>query len=202
LKKGKSTLEVSAPNYKSTSIEVDLKRGENVLDDPVELTGVEIPDLYGFYAFENEAEEEYLITLRPITKDNYAIQLHPAIPLWVGVRVKDWKNKLPTTLEQFDKQPVLYEGHLEWEWDAYPETQFRYIASLPFSLLKDTGGDSYAIEYLVVVPNLKVIDSDEFNTITARLETVTDEEIGSYLDSIHEKIFYYSDISYDVRRTR
>ncbi|NCB01659.1 MAG: hypothetical protein EOM67_05775 [Spirochaetia bacterium] len=202
LKGGKQKLIISAPYYEEKIIEVDLKKGENVIEEPIDLIGIEIPDLYKFYAFEREEDDAYLITFRPVTKENSAITLHPALNIWIGTKVRSWNSELEESISVFDKQSLLYKGSLEWTWDSYPETQFRYIASLPFSKIKEGKETSYAIEYLVVAPNLKKITSKEFESITTQLEMMDDEKIGPYIDSLGDKISYYSDISYDVRRTR
>jgi len=202
LKRGKQELVITAPYYESRSIEVDIRKGETVIGAPIELTGIEIPELAGFYAFEKEDTNQYLITMRPVTKENIAIQLHPAIEIWIGAKVRSWDPTLDTTLSEFDKQPLLYKGNLPWIWDSYPETQFRYIAALPYDYIKETKDASYAIEYLVVVPNLKKIDKQKFALITKDLGSMDDETMSSYIDSLQDDIFYYSDISYDVKRTR
>lgn len=199
LKKKKSILSISAPGYETVSVPLDLKKGDNIIDTPIELKGLEITGLAGFYAFEEADDEKFKITLRPVSENNYAIKNHPALPIWIGARIKDWKSNLPTTLEVFDTQPLLYKGELEWDWDSYPESQFRYIASLPYSHINQIDSEAYAIEYLIVIPNLTQIDENEFNSITESLVKAYDDDIGQYLHSIDNKISYYTDISYNVK---
>lgn len=201
LKPGETELHISAPNYESVTIPLELKRGVNRIVEPVELKGLAIPSLAGFYVFENAVQNGWELTIRPVTKDNRAISLHPAIDIWIGAKVSSWDPLLPMTIENLDKQPILYNGNLDWDWDIYPETQFRYTSFLPFNVLPVDTGSSYAIEYLILVPNLQEIDYEEFHKLTHDIPSMDTDTVTEYLDSLGTKVTYYADISWDVTRS-
>jgi len=202
LKPGPTTLEISAPYYESVSIPLTLKRGENRISEPIALVGQEIPDLATFYAFERETPEGWSITVRPVTEGNYAVMLHPALDIWIGAKVSSWEPQLPQTLKQLEEQPILFRGELDWKWDAYPETQFRYIASLPLAKLEQSTATLFAIEYLILVPNPKKITNEEFKAITEDIGMMSLDKIAEYVDTLQGKVHYYTDISWDVRRSQ
>ena len=202
LKPGDTELFISAPNYESISIPVALKRGVNRIEETISLKGLAIPNLGGFYVFEKEITNGWALTIRPVTENNRAISLHPAIDIWIGVKVAEWDPLLPKTIELLDKKPVLYSGNIPWEWDANPETQFRYTSFLPFDVLPTGTGPSYVIEYLILVPNLSVIDYEEFHSLTQDIASMDVYSAAEYLDSLGTKVYSYADISWDVTRSQ
>ena len=202
LQPGDTELVISAPNYESVTIPLTLKRGINRIDETISLNGLGIPNLGGFYVFENEISQGWSLTIRPVTKENRAISLHPAIDIWIGVKVSEWDSLLSKTIEILDEQPVLYSGTIPWEWDATPETQFRYTSFLPFDVLPPESGPSYVIEYLILVPNLSEINYDEFHHITQGIPSMDVDSAAEYLESLGTKVYSYADISWDVTRSQ
>jgi len=200
LKPEKSVLTVSAPQYRTVKLPVELKRGVNRIEQPVELVGLEIPELTNFYAFEKVLGDGWNITLRPITSDNKAITIHPALDIWVGTRVYDWEPTLPQTAEELEKRPIVYLGELDWRWDSYPETQFRYIASLPFADLHNKTSRSYVFEYLILVPDPKLIDTGEYEAIIQTIKNLDFNQIDDYINTLRGSVSFYTDITWDVGR--
>jgi len=202
LKPGSSVLTVSAPHYRSVEVPVDLKRGTNRLIDPIELTALDIPELADFYAFEKATAEGWDITLRPITSDLMAVMMHPVLDIWVGARVYDWNPALNQTAEELAKRPVVYLGPLEWRWDSIPESQFRYIATLPFSKLRNQTGSSYVFEYLILVPDPDKIDSAEYEKIIKTIESLDHDQIDDYIETLRGSVSLHTDISWNVGRSK
>ena len=202
LQAGDTELVISAPNYESVTIPLTLKRGINRIDETISLNGLAIPDLGGFYVFENEMTDGWSLTIRPVTQDNRAISLHPAIDIWVGVKVTEWDPSLPKRIEILDELPVLYNGEIPWEWNATPETQFRYTSFIPFDVLPTDFSQSYVIEYLILVPNLSEIDYEEFEDLTQHIPSMDVYSAEEYLKSLGTKVNSYADISWDVTRSQ
>jgi hypothetical protein len=96
LKPGKAVLELSAPSYQSVSRDVVLKRGRNRLPEPIDMVGLEIPELKSFIMFEDLAGSDIQVQIRPVSKAGPAVVNHPCIDLWVGARVTvQMKGGLP-----------------------------------------------------------------------------------------------------------
>lgn len=200
LKPGKAELTIDAPYYQPQEIEVSLKRGKNRLEEPIALVGLEIPGLANFLAFERPLTNGWEITIRPVSHEGKAILDHPALDIWVGVRVSTWSAELSQSFSELQGRPVVYNGPLSWLWDPFPETQFRYQGYLPYADLRGLPAQSYVMEYLVVVPEPLNITKEEFSTITSRIAVLPLDQIESYLEAFQGKISIFTDISWDVRR--
>lgn len=201
LEPGPSVLTISAPSYRSVDIPLELGRGVNAFDSPISMAGYEIPDLFTFLAFERAHATGWEISLRPVTEENRAVLLHPALDIWAGVRVTSWNSGLAPTVENLDARPVLYEGPLQWRWDSAPETQFRYLLDLPFSHLSRPDAASVSIEYLILVPDPRSGgETIDLGTIATGLLEMEREEINSFLDAPLDGFAVYTDVSWNVRR--
>jgi hypothetical protein len=197
---GTAQLTIDAPYYQPQTLDVSLKRGKNKLEEPIALVGLEIPDLANFLAFENPLVNGWEITIRPVSQDNKAILDHPALDIWVGVRVSTWSAELTQSFEVLQTRQVVYNGPLAWLWDSFPETQFRYQGYLPYADLLPLPTQSYVMEYLVVVPDPLRITKEEFATITSQIEVLPLDDIESFLETFQGRISVFTDISWDVRR--
>ena len=186
LKPGEATMEISAPSYVPQSVEVTLKRGENRLDDPIDLVGYEIPDLVKWIIFEDRVGNDIVQEIRPVSSEGPAVLNHPCLDLWIGARISvqiyDGLPAQEETEEGSVRGEELYKGVLDWQWDATPETTFRYSSSIPGSQIK-TNSDSYwVIDYLIVVPDPRKASPEEVDRIMDEAWDLPPEAIQAYLE--------------------
>jgi len=186
LKPGETTLEISAPSYVAQSIPVNLKRGENRLEEPIDLIGYEIPDLTKWIIFEDRAGNDIVQEIRPVSSEGPAVLNHPCLDLWIGARVSvqiyDGLPAQEETEEGSVRGEELYKGVLDWEWDATPETTFRYSAFIPGSQIKANSDPYWVIDYLIVVPDPRKISREEVEQIMEKAWELPPEAIQTYLE--------------------
>lgn len=205
---GPATLEISAPSYVAQTIPVTLKRGANRLAEPVELVGYEIPGLAEWIIFEERAGNDIVQELRPVSSAGPAVINHPAMDLWIGARISvQVKDGVPVR-EETDtgaaRGEELYRGKLQWQWDATPETNFRYGAAIPGAEIKANSDPYWVIDYLIVVPDPTVADTGEIDRIMEQVWELPPEAIGARLES-HEKagsLVAYQVTSWNVEGVR
>ena len=134
---GEAMLEIDAPSYATQTIPVALRRGENRLADPIDLVGLEIADLERWVVVEERVGEGIALQLRPVSDAGPAVVNHPTLDLWIGARIsvqiQDGVPVQEATEAGAERGEELYRGVLQWEWDATPETVFRYSSSIPVS---------------------------------------------------------------------
>ena len=169
LEPGAATLEVSAPSYVARTVAVTLRRGANRRAEPIELLGYEIPDLAEWVIFEERAGNDLVQELRPVSSAGPAVVNHPALDLWLGARISvqviDGVPVREETAAGASRGRELYRGRLRWQWDAAPETTFRYRASIPGSEIEANADPYWVIDYLIVVPDPTAADSREIARI-------------------------------------
>ena len=186
LKSGDTTLEISAPSYVAQSIPVNLKRGENRLEEPIDLVGYEIPDLTKWIIFEDRAGNDIVQEIRPVSSEGPAVLNHPCLDLWIGARVSvqiyDGLPAQEETEEGSVRGEELYKGVLDWEWDATPETTFRYSSFIPGSQIKANSDPYWVIDYLIVVPDPRKISREEVEQIMEKAWELPPEAIQTYLE--------------------
>ena len=190
LQPGPATLEISAPAYVAQAIPVTLKRGANQLAEPVELVGLEIPDLAEWIIFEQWEGNDIVQELRPVSSAGPAVVNHPTLDLWVGARVSvQVKDGVPVREETeagAARGEELYRGKLQWTWDAAPETTFRYGAAIPGAEIEASSAPYWVIDYLIVVPNPAAAGAGDINRIMEQTWELAPEAIAAELES-HEK---------------
>jgi hypothetical protein len=186
LQPGPATLEISAPSYVAQTIPVTLKRGANRLAEPVELVGSEIPDLAQWIIFENHAGNDIVQELRPVSSAGPAVINHPAMDLWIGARisvqVKDGVPVREETATGAARGEELFRGKLQWQWDAAPETVFRYRASIPGAEIRANADPYWVIDYLIVVPSPTAAESAEIDRIMEQIWDLPPEAIAAHLE--------------------
>ena len=187
LRPGEETLEISAPSYVARTVPVTLNRGENRLAEPIELVGYEIPDLTAWIIFEDREGNDIVQQLRPVSSAGPAVVNHPSLDLWIGARISvQVKDGVPVR-EETDagaaRGEELYRGVLQWEWDATPETTFRYRSFIPGSQIKANSDPYWVIDYLIVVPNPTETGSQEIDRIMEEAWALAPEAIAAYLES-------------------
>jgi hypothetical protein len=186
LEPGQATLEISAPSYVSQSIAVTLKRGENRLAEPVDLVGYEIPDLVKWIIFEDRLGNDIVQEIRPVSSEGPAVLNHPCLDLWIGARISvqiyDGLPAQEETEEGSVRGEQLYKGVLEWEWDATPETTFRYSSFIPGSQIKTNTDPYWVIDYLIIVPDPRKTSREEVEQIMEKAWELPPEAIEAYLE--------------------
>ncbi len=172
LDRGRHSLEVAAPHYQPKRVVIDLRPGRNVIDEPIELQGTEIPDLADFALSVRTGRDLLNLQLRPIARNGAAIVNHPALDLALGVIVSEHIN---VSGEQV-RGTTLFAGLVDWIWEDEPGAAFRYTASLPLNQL--SGGRSaemLVLESVVVVEDYSDGDSDDLLALTEYIETAGDD---------------------------
>ena len=186
LKPGEATIEVNAPSYVPQSVEVTLKRGENRLVEPIDLVGYEIPDLVKWIIFEDRVGNDIVQEIRPVSSEGPAVLNHPCLDLWIGARISvqvyDGLPAQEETEEGSVRGEQLYKGILDWQWDATPETTFRYSSSIPGSQIKANADPYWVIDYLIVVPDPRKIGPEEVDRIMEEAWDLPPEAIQAYLE--------------------
>ena len=186
LKPGEATLEVSAPSYVPQSVQVTLKRGENLRDEPIDLVGYEIPDLVKWIIFEDRVGNDIVQEIRPVSSQGPAVLNHPCLDLWIGARISvqvyDGLPAQEETEEGSVRGEQLYKGVLDWQWDATPETTFRYSSSIPGSQIKANSDPYWVIDYLIVVPDPRKASREEIDRIMEEAWDLSPEAIQAYLE--------------------
>jgi hypothetical protein len=186
LKPGEAILEIGAPSYVSQTIPVHLKRGENRLAEPIDLVGYEIPDLARWIIFEDRVGNDIVQEIRPVSSEGPAVLNHPCLDLWIGARVSvqiyDGLPAQEETEEGSQRGEELYKGILDWEWDAVPETTFRYSSFIPGSQIKANSDPYWVIDYLIVVPDPRKISREEVDRIMDKAWELPPEAIKTYLE--------------------
>jgi hypothetical protein len=204
LSPGSSTLDISAPGYVPVAVPVKLHRGANRLSRPIEMVGFEIPRLQRFYVFERLDGGDFVSQLRPAGTDGHAVVNHPCLPLWVSARVAvQLQNGRPATEpaeEGNTRGAMLFSGHVDWQWDHAPETAFRYSIRIPGAKMTPDPSLLRVIDYLVVVPDPRVIGADELDRLMRNAPALPDfDAITAYLDREGKGIRYFFDTSWNVK---
>jgi hypothetical protein len=205
LKTGESEITVSAPSCKTVTVPVNIKRGHNVVEEPIEIQGYEIPNLQRFIIFEDIVGADLEMELHPVGSDGKAVKYHPCVDLWIGCLVseqlKDGEYVREPADEGSERGATLYRGKVEWSYDTEPETLFRYTAHLPGKQLKDSEAPYMVIDYVIIVPDSRKITKKEVNTlISEAMETTTVEELQPYLSKEDDRIDVYMFTSWNVER--
>jgi hypothetical protein len=191
LKPGQATLELSAPYYQAVSLPLTLKRGANRLEEPIDLVGLEIPELKSFIMFEDLAGSDIQVEIRPVSNAGPAVINHPCLDLWLGVRVTvQLKNGLPVqeeTEEGSVRGEELFRGRIDWKFDPYPETVFRYNAVIPGAKLKPSKAPYRVADYLVVLPRPPAMPREELEAIMAKTWSLKPDAVQEYLRPYEEQ---------------
>jgi hypothetical protein len=204
LKRGQSTLTITAEGYEPVSVPVRLTRGANRIEKPIEMRGLEIPDLKGFVVFEQPVGGDIIAQLRPLGADGRAVQNHPCLDIRVSCRVSlQVKNGVPIQ-EPMDsgsaRGETVFQGSIPWEWDAMPETVFRYTARISGTLIRPDPSLYRVIDYLIVVPDPRRITSKELDTLIARAAQIEKtDELKAFLDTEKGRVRYFLDTSWNAK---
>lgn len=207
LKPGQAILEITAPSYVPLSLPVELERGKNVLAEPVEMFGYEIPDLDHFVIFEDLDGNDIVSEIRPVGSDGRAILNHPCMDLWIGclvsTQVKEGLYVQEPTESGSFRGEVLFQGRIDYEFDSLPETTFRYHSRIPVARLGASPAPYLVIDYLIVLPDPRKITRDEIDALMSRAGSLSEPEaLIAVLDSQQDKLSYHIYTSWNVERGR
>ncbi len=185
LKPGPATIEVSAPHYLPQSVAVTLRRGANVLAAPIEMVGYEIPDLARWVLFEQQVDGGIVSELRPVSRAGSAVLDHPRLDIRVLARITvQTFGGNPTrerTEEGAERGQELFAGLAEVEWDAAPETSFRYRATIPGARIRPNADPWWVVDYLVVVPDPRRITAAEVDEALRAVLSLAPSEVEAVL---------------------
>jgi hypothetical protein len=203
LEPGDYELKLVAPSYVPKTVPVNLKRGENVVEKPIELVGYEIPDLDYFTIFEELDGTDIVQEIRPVSSKGPAVINHPCIDLWiaaqVSVQVKEGMAVLVPTKEGAERGKLLFRGKIDWAWDPLPETTFRYSSRIPGSQIKEHSSPYRVIDYLIVVPDPRKIEPEELDVLMAEAWNFREEkEIAAFLDQYNSTLKYFIKTNWNV----
>ncbi|MDE0228943.1 MAG: carboxypeptidase-like regulatory domain-containing protein [Spirochaetaceae bacterium] len=191
---GEAKLEVSAPGYQSVSVPVTLRRGRNRLDEPIDVTGLQIPGLARFMVSEDLSGSDLYATFWPLGSEGPAVVNHPALDLWIGARISTQRPG-PTRGE------TRFAGEIEWRWDQSPKALARYRARIPLEHIEDRGAAPLVIDYLVIVPDPLAIERDEVAAIvTAAWTDGEPASLPAYLARYADRFDFYVYTSWSLSR--
>jgi hypothetical protein len=196
LKPGNAELSIKAPFYKEKTIRLNLKKGQNVLENPVELVGFEIPGLDYFVVFDRPIGRDMGLEIRPVGRDGKAVINHPALDLAIGVivsaQIKEGMFSEEPEDSGAERGKELFRGMIAWEWDPLPETVFRYTAKIPGGKIKEFPAPFWVIDYLIIVPDPVKIKRNEINRILTDLFINNDlDNLSNTLSNYGEKFRYF-----------
>ncbi len=191
---GEATLEVSAPDYRSVSVPVTLRRGSNRIDEPIDMTGLRIPGLSHFIVSDELSESELHATFWPLSGEGPAVIHHPALDLWIGARIS-------TQTSGVTRGKTLFAGEIDWSWDPSRKALARYRARIPLEQIEDRGAASLVIDYLVIVPDPLAIERDEVAAIVTAAWTGSEPvSLSAYLAQYADRFDFYLHTSWNVSR--
>ena len=195
LKSGKGELTVSAPSYNTVTLPITLKRGKNIIEEPIEMRGYEIAGLDYFCIFEEPQGNDILLELHPVGKDGKAVTAHPCVDIRIGCMIFEQINNGG---QQRGKQ--LFIGTVPWTFDPSPETIFRYTARLRGELIKESQADFRVIDYLVIVPDSRKITIEEVDALMAQGEEAADPGVFfTILEKEKDRLNYYYLTNWNVK---
>ena len=203
LNSGNWVIEISAPGYESASVPVTIKKGRNILEEPIELTGTGIQNLSYFVPFEQISGGDINVEIRPVGMDGQAVINHPCMDLWISARItiqmKDDLIAQESSISGAIRGPEVFRGTLDWEWDSLPETTFRYSAIIPGNKISVSNAPFHVIDYLFVVPIGNSTSSDKIEEIVSQAwKGENPDNLTKILDDYRDRLNYYAYTSWNV----
>lgn len=112
IKPGSYTLKASAPNYYDFTKDIELKRGENIVD--ISMKGKEIPDLKSIIVFTESQDKGIQLEIRFVNSEGLGITEFPCLSL--NLEGTLWARI--GTEEDYVKGRKIFEGPIELFWDS------------------------------------------------------------------------------------
>ena len=203
LKPGETTLSISAASYVAKEVPVKIKRGKNVLEEPIDIVGYEIPTLSHFIVIEDVEDGELVTEVRPVGEDTKAVVNHPCLDLRILLLISTqmYKGRITRTDTETGstRGEELYRGEVEWRWDSSPNTVFRYTVPIPVKKMKQSDASIWVIDYLILVPDNRNVTAEEMDKIVQEIGGIADpEQLTAKLDTYQGKLKYYLNESWNV----
>jgi len=203
LKPGDWKLRVSAPLYQPVEIPVTVKRGPNTLEEPVKLTGLEIPGLEKFIIFESVNNREITGELRPVAGNGEAITSHPCLDIVifavVSEQMKDGIFIQKPEQKGSYRGNILFQGELPRTWNRSFTAPFRYGYSLPLEGIEDTKAPYWVMDYLILVPDPVSLSPDAYKKIKEKISAAeTLDRTMDLLKRYSGAVTYYFSTSWNV----
>ena len=204
LKPGKAVLKIEAPSYTGKSINLNIKKGENVIDKPIYLKGYEIPGLDHFVIFTSKVENGIKLEIRPVGKDKKAVINHPCLNIKIVTRVSEQKKNGTFVVEPTDsgseRGKELFRGETKWDWDPTPETIFRYSAVVPVSGIRKSETSYWVLDYLLIVPDSRKIENKDLDGVVKKILSLNSlQEMTNFLDGYKGKLKYFTDTTWNEK---
>jgi len=191
LRKGETTITAEAPDYEPQSIQSDLKRGENILDD-ILLRPLRIPDLHNIFVFVHLQRDHYRLEIRLANSETRAILHAPHLPLHVFCTFYDQIG------EGVAKQrgEIVHHSHPDAIWDYNFVTVFPLSVKIYYKDIKKVTTGAYVLDTKIVIPNEKY-SLHENNELFSMLSKIQDEK--KFLDFImNNELRYFQDTTWDI----
>jgi hypothetical protein len=191
LEKGSATLKIEAPDYEPQSIQIDLKRGENRIDD-ILLRPLRIPDLQKIYVFVQPQRDYFKLEIRLANSENTAILHAPHLPLHIFcilyTQIGDKEDK--------KKGRVIYQGHPDIVWDYNFASIFPLSAKINYKDIAEENTGKYVLDTMIIVPNESYSLDENSELFSLAGEIYSKEKL---LNFIHEnELKSYKDTTWDI----
>ena len=203
IKTGKHLLSVSAPNYESKEINVNIHSGKNVLKEPIELKGVKIPDIESISIFEKKKDDDIFIDIRLVGKDGHAITDHPCLPIRVIINISaqlvNGEYDRYREGDSLARGKQLYAGEAKWIWNTGLSATYKYSAFIPVGDILPTPAPYWIIAYLIILPNPLEMSEEEVEEIVQKVYSIDDpQKLTGYLSGLTDTLDYYFTIKPNV----
>jgi hypothetical protein len=88
----------------------------------------------------------------------------------------------------------------KWVWDAEPEASARYSIRIPGVKMRPDPVPFRVVDFLIVVPDPRRIDSTGLETLMSRATQSRDlEALGAFLEKESQRLRYFFDTSWTVK---
>lgn len=205
LKRGESVLELSAPSYLPVRVPVTVRGRMTVLEEPIRMTGFEIPGLSDFLVFVSPQTDAYAAELRPVRSDGTAIANHPCLDLRVGCLVSvQTRGGAPATAPTdagAGRGRLLFRDRVRWEWDGRADALFRYHARIPRSRVLAVEAPYLVFDFLIVAPDPRRISPEETDVLMDKVWAAADtRDAMALLEARHDQVRWFLDTAWNVER--
>ena len=202
LRPGTFDLTVSAPHYEPASVRVRIRPGGRNTIAPLSLVGYEIPDFSRLVVTANRSARGLEIEFNPVDAKGNLIEVFPCIDLKIAVRVsielKGGASALVPSAEGAERGTRLYEGKVDWTWNAAPGAVYRYGAVVPGILPQ--AAPYVVVDYIVLVPDLRKISPREVDALMNGVLQMEDtRSLSAYLRPSMDKVKIESGALWNIR---
>jgi hypothetical protein len=199
---GDWTMELSAPSYEPVSIPVQIRKGVNKIENPIEMRGYEIPGMREIFVKTEWQDGELILNPRPIDGEGMGIGTHPCLNMWFGLRISVQTKDGIIIQEPVESGSArgeeLFRGKCEWEWESDPTIFYRYIVRLPYTKIKQHNAPYRVFDYLIVFNDPRKMDNETLDREMEKTFSLADEtELTLFLESFGDSITYFITASWN-----